>query len=194
MADQGQQEQGAGDHGGDGIAGEAEHDGAAQPADDQRLAGAHGDPPEVDGAAGCFQRGADEIMIAHRCAAGGDDDVGVPRGGERRADGGEIVAGKLLAVDDAAGRLRHGAQHDAVGGGQPAGGQGAPGRTSSSPVERMATRGRARTGSAPWAGKSGEGDLDGAEAHADGEQRRSALEIAAAQADVAAFIAGGRRR
>jgi hypothetical protein len=71
------------------VAGQADEVGAAaaggvvHAAEGHRLAGLHGDQPQVELAFG-LHRGLDVVFLAHRHAAAGDDEV-VAAGGARRA-------------------------------------------------------------------------------------------------------------
>jgi hypothetical protein len=76
-AQQRQQEQEGGDVARYGIAGQAEHHCVApRRATSSGLPGLIADPPEVDSRAPGFERRADQVVIADRGAAAGDDDVG----------------------------------------------------------------------------------------------------------------------
>ena len=76
------------------IAGEAEHARLLDAAEHQRLAGAHGDPPEIERQPGLLERVLDEIVVADRGAADGQHHVGGQRQSllDRPGDGGAVVA------------------------------------------------------------------------------------------------------
>ena len=107
------QEQQRGDERRDRVAGQAEHHRIVQSARHHRLARAQRDPPEVDRPAGRLERGADEIVVADRRAAGGDEDVRVdPRKGA--ADDVETI-GQDAQIDDVDGHVgEHRFEHRAV--------------------------------------------------------------------------------
>ena len=125
----------------------------AEPAVHQRLAGPQGDAPEAEPHALAAQRLLHEVVLADRGAAEGDEDVGarVSRGRDALVQGLEACPGRCRdrsasppAFSTIGGDGRQARGDDLVGPG------GSPGRTSSSPVARIATRGLRRTGSVPW--------------------------------------------
>ena len=88
-------------HGRHGVAGHAEHQGVAARAEGQRLARLRGDAPEAALHAELVLHLLDEVVLADRDAAGGDDHVVLERRGEQPPRLVEVVAG-----DARAGRAR----------------------------------------------------------------------------------------
>ena len=77
----------AADDGRDRVAGQAQHGGAHQPPGHQRFAGAHGDLPERRLQPQIAGDLADQVVVADRGAADGDDEIGALRQIEDRASG-----------------------------------------------------------------------------------------------------------
>ena len=89
-ANQRHQKQEAADIGRDRIAGQADHPHRAQPSVHHRLARPHRDPPERHGDALGLQRALDEVVVADRGAAHGDQDIGAGVAGAADAVGGGL--------------------------------------------------------------------------------------------------------
>ena len=105
--------------------------------------------------------------------------------GEVRVEALARVAGDAEQLRLGARRLGERGDAQVIGGDDLARPRPLPGGTSSSPVERMATRGRRRTGSAPWPMAAASDTSRGSEAAAGGQQRLAFAEVEAAVADVA---------
>ena len=88
--DQRHQEQEAADIGRDRIAGQPDDAHGAETAVHHRLAGPHRDLPERHGDAFGFQRLLDEVVVSHRGAAGGDENVGAAVAGAADAQRGRL--------------------------------------------------------------------------------------------------------
>jgi hypothetical protein len=104
-----------GEHGGDGIAGEAEEMRATDAARGEGTPRLHRHLPEVD-AARLLEHRLDEIVVAHRDAPGGQDHVGV-LGGAEEADVElvELVRHDAVVHRLRARRLHQAAQGEAIG-------------------------------------------------------------------------------
>ena len=124
-----------------------------------RLARAQRDPPEIDRAARRLERGADEVVIADRRAAGGDEDVGLDAARRRRVERVEPV-GEDAEIDDRrrAGRRASRRASTPLDSGSARRSAVVPGATSSSPVAAIATRRRRRTGRRAMPAGRGERD------------------------------------
>ena len=110
------------------IAGQAEEQGAANPADAHRLARLDGQPPVIEAAAGRRHRRAQMILLAHRHAAGGDEGVvGCGGGGQGFGDDVRPVGQNAEIVDGAAHLPEQAEQGVTVAVVEAAGGQGLSG-------------------------------------------------------------------
>ena len=98
-----------------GLPGEAEQAGAADGAEHQRLAGPHGDLPEIEGESFILERGADQVVLAHRGAAGGDQQVRAIRAGGKAREGVGVVAGDAEVDRLATAPLHHRPERVRVG-------------------------------------------------------------------------------
>ena len=184
------QEQRGGDEGTDGIAGETKHDRIAEAPGHQRLARAHRDFPKVDGCTRVDEGGPDKIVIADRCAAGGDKDVligGLQEGGGKRG----TIVGNDAEIGDCYRQVsEQRGEHKGVRGGEAAlAGVGADGN------EFIAGRYKrdadaAADGQGGVASDGGESEASGGEAGALGDELLSNAEIGACAADVRRGLRG----
>ena len=103
------------DQRGDRVAGQPEQARAADRAEHQRLAGPHGDLPEVQREALVLERIADQVVLAHRGAAGGDKQVRAARAGGEAGERFRVVAGDAEVDRLATAPFDHRAQRVGVG-------------------------------------------------------------------------------
>src|SRR3546814_967718 len=76
----------------------------------------HRDLPEIDSSTPTLERGAYEVVIAHRCAAAGDEDVRAFCRCERAGKRSRVIRNRADAGDMAAKAADHRRQHCAVAG------------------------------------------------------------------------------
>ena len=113
--DGGTQEDQAAHEGGHGVSRQAEHRRFAQAPEHERLAGPHGDAPEVDVESRVAENGPHEVVVADGGAADGHEHVRAPRSGGEGPERLLGVEGDAEVDGLGAGLLHEGAEADVVG-------------------------------------------------------------------------------